>query len=88
MSSVLFDNPGPRTRARHRLYSLITALVMLGLVGLVLWQFGRTGQLSYSLWEPFVTPAGSGPRTGPSVLPAGSAVREPDPTCRRTRRRP
>lgn len=57
MSSVLFDNPGPRTRARHRLYSLITALVMLGLVGLVLWQFGRTGQLAYSLWEPFVTPA-------------------------------
>ena len=57
MSSVLFDNPGPSTRARHRLYSVISALVMLGILGLVLWQFGRTGQLSYSLWEPFVTPA-------------------------------
>ena len=57
MSSVLFDNPSPRTRARHRLYSIITAVVLLALLGLVLWQFGRKGQLSYALWEPFVTPA-------------------------------
>jgi glutamate transport system permease protein len=57
MSSVLFDNPSPRTRARHRLYSVITALVLLALLGLVLWQFGRKGQLAYALWEPFVTPA-------------------------------
>ena len=57
MSSVLFDNPGPRTRARHRMYSLVAGLALLGLVGLVLWQLGRTGQLSYDLWEPFVTPA-------------------------------
>ena len=57
MSSVLFDNPSPRTRARHRLYSIITAVVLLALLGLVLWQFGRKGQLAYALWEPFVTPA-------------------------------
>jgi glutamate transport system permease protein len=57
MSSVLFDNPGPRTRSRHRLYSLIAGLAMLGIVGLVLWRLGRTGQLEYDLWEVFVTPA-------------------------------
>ena len=57
MSTVLFDNPGPRTRARHRLYSVIAAIMLLGILALVIWQMGRTGQLAYSKWEPFVTPA-------------------------------
>jgi len=56
MSSVLFDNPGPRTRARHRLYSVLSGIVLVGLIVLVLVRMNSTGQLDYDLWEPFVTP--------------------------------
>ncbi|MDN4171578.1 amino acid ABC transporter permease [Nocardioides sp. SOB77] len=56
MSNVLFDVPGPRTRARHRIYSLVAgALLLAALVGLVLFLQDR-GELAYDLWEPFVTP--------------------------------
>lgn len=57
MSSVLFDNPGPRTVARHRLYSILGALALAAVAGFFLWRMADTGQLAYSLWEPFVTPA-------------------------------
>ncbi|RYU12473.1 amino acid ABC transporter permease [Nocardioides iriomotensis] len=56
-SSVLFDTPGPRTRARHRLYGVIGAVVLLALLGLIVWRMWETGQFAYELWEPFVTPA-------------------------------
>ncbi len=55
-TSVLFDSPGPRTRARHRLYAVITSVVLLGLLALVVWLLQAKGQLSYDLWEAFVTP--------------------------------
>ena len=54
--SVLFDAPGPKTRARHHLY---TALTILALVGFVVWAIIRlnsTGQFDYDKWEPFWTP--------------------------------
>jgi glutamate transport system permease protein len=56
MSSVLFDAPGPRARARHRIYTVISAVFILAFVGLALWQLNRRGQFEYALWEPFVTP--------------------------------
>jgi glutamate transport system permease protein len=56
-TGVLFDTPGPRTRARHRLYTLLGALAVLVVIGLVVWRLYDRGQLAYSLWEPFVTPA-------------------------------
>ena len=56
-TSVLFDAPGPRTRARHRLYAALTVAGLLALLGLVVWWLSRKGQLEYELWEPFVTPA-------------------------------
>lgn len=56
MSTVLFDTPGPRTRARHRIYTVVASLGLLVLVGLVLKRMYDTGQLEYSLWEVFVTP--------------------------------
>ncbi len=55
-ASVLFDAPGPKTRARHRLYAIVSGLVLAGLIGLVIWQLQRKGQFAYELWEPFVTP--------------------------------
>jgi glutamate transport system permease protein len=57
MSSVLFDTPGPRAAARHRLYSLLAVVVLLALAGALAWRMWETGQFAYELWEPFVTPA-------------------------------
>jgi glutamate transport system permease protein len=56
-ASVLFDSPGPRTRARHRLYAVITVVVLLVLVGAFVMRMADRGQFAYDLWEPFVTPA-------------------------------
>ncbi len=56
-SSVLFDTPGPRTRARHRLYAVIGSVVLAALIGLLVWRMWATGQFAYELWEPFLTPA-------------------------------
>lgn len=57
MSNVLFDNPGPRTVHRYRIYGVAATLVIAGLVGVVVWRMWETGQFAYELWEPFVTPA-------------------------------
>ncbi len=55
-ASILFDSPGPRTIARHRIYTVVTVLVLLGFIGFVLYRLNETGQLAYDLWEPFLTP--------------------------------
>jgi len=55
-SSVLFDAPGPRTRARHRLYTAISSVILAAIAGLVIWQLWRKDQFAYTYWEPFVTP--------------------------------
>ena len=57
MSSVLYDHPGPRTVARHRLYSILAGLLVAIPVGYFLWRMWDRGQFEYELWEPFVTPA-------------------------------
>jgi glutamate transport system permease protein len=56
MSSVLFDNPGPRTRARHRIYSVVASLLLVGALAALAWRMYDYGQLEYDLWEPFLTP--------------------------------
>ena len=54
--SVLFDAPGPRTRARHRVYSFVGAALIVAGVAYAVWRLWDTGQLTYERWEPFVTP--------------------------------
>lgn len=56
MTSVLFDAPGPRTRARHRLYAILTTAALVALVIAGLFFLDSKGELTYDLWEPFVTP--------------------------------
>ncbi|MGN6405917.1 amino acid ABC transporter permease [Sinomonas sp.] len=53
MSSVLYDAPGPKARSRHRLFGVISVLVILGIVGFVIWRFIETGQFSASKWQIF-----------------------------------
>lgn len=55
-SSVLFDAPGPKTVARHRVYTIISGIGLLAILGLALWQFWRKGQFEGQYWEPFITP--------------------------------
>lgn len=55
-ASVLFDAPGPRTAARHRLYTAISLVALLALVGYALWRLYAAEQFTYDKWEPFVTP--------------------------------
>jgi glutamate transport system permease protein len=56
-ASVLFDAPGPRTRARHRIYTAISSVILAAIVGLIIWQLWRKDQFAYKYWEPFVTPS-------------------------------
>ncbi|MFG2485312.1 amino acid ABC transporter permease [Streptomyces virginiae] len=55
MSSVLYDTPGPKAKARNWVYSGIFVV----LFGLVMWWalslMGEKGQLDADKWSPFVT---------------------------------
>jgi glutamate transport system permease protein len=53
---VLYDNPGPRTRRRVLLGSVIAGVVLLGILALVLVRLGQEGQLTGAKWGPIVNP--------------------------------
>ncbi|MBM6398860.1 amino acid ABC transporter permease [Phycicoccus sonneratiae] len=55
-TSVLFDAPGPRARARHRLLTLLGLLLAAGTLALVLWKFAQQGQLEASMWRSLLLP--------------------------------
>jgi len=55
-ASVLFDAPGPKTRLRHRIYSMLTVIVLLAFAVFAVLKLDSKHQLEYALWEPFVTP--------------------------------
>lgn len=55
-ASVLFDAPGPKTVARHRIYTVVSVIGLLAVLSLIIWQLERKGQFAAALWEPFVTP--------------------------------
>ena len=42
-ASVLFDSPGPKTRARHRIYSVVVVVVLVALIALVLLRLDAEG---------------------------------------------
>lgn len=56
-STVLYEAPGPRTVRRYRAYNVAAIVLVLGVVGLFLWQMHRSGELAYDLWEWAVTPS-------------------------------
>lgn len=56
MSSVLYDSPGPITRRRERLGSIVGGLVVLGAVGLAVWYAARHGALGSDRWNVLFDP--------------------------------
>lgn len=53
--AVLFDAPGPKARARHRVLSVVGALAIVGLLYAVGSRLAATGQLDAAKWTPFFT---------------------------------
>ena len=55
--AILFDAPGPLTRRRHLLYSVLAALFVFGVAAVVLWILWDKGQITPDKWAPVLTPA-------------------------------
>lgn len=56
MSSVLFDNPGPRAIARNRIIGVVVVLLVAALIAFVIWRFAESGQFSAAKWRAFGYP--------------------------------
>lgn len=56
MSSVLYDEPGPRARRRALIGTVIAAVVILALLGVVISRLAAQGQFSMELWGPLIDP--------------------------------
>lgn len=54
-ASVLFDEPGPKARARQRIIGVVGGLVILAFIGFALWKLGEKGNLEADKWTPFLT---------------------------------
>jgi glutamate transport system permease protein len=52
-SGALYDIPGPKALARHRMYAWITTAALAALAALVIWKLVDTGQFSAVKWRPF-----------------------------------
>lgn len=55
-SSLLFDAPGPKAKARQVVYTIVAIAVVAGAIAWIVKLLSDHGQLDYDLWEPFVTP--------------------------------
>ncbi|MFC5033613.1 amino acid ABC transporter permease [Streptomyces sp. DSM 41987] len=53
MSSALYDIPGPKALARHRLYAWITTALLAALVGWIIYMLIHTAQFESTKWVPF-----------------------------------
>jgi glutamate transport system permease protein len=51
--SFLYEEPGPRGKRAILIGSVVSAVGLLGIVALLLWQFGSHGQLDAEKWAPF-----------------------------------
>ncbi|MEP7161974.1 MAG: amino acid ABC transporter permease [Dermatophilaceae bacterium] len=53
---VLFDAPGPKARARHRITAVVVALAAVALLLFVGYKLQEKGNLTAAKWQPFLTP--------------------------------
>ncbi|QNE73903.1 ABC transporter permease subunit [Streptomyces finlayi] len=52
-ATALYDIPGPLTRKRHRLYGIVSTVVILALVGWIIYLLFDTDQFTAEKWTPF-----------------------------------
>ncbi|WP_405773327.1 amino acid ABC transporter permease [Streptomyces sp. NBC_01538] len=52
-SSVLYDAPGPRSRMRNRLYTVVGSLAVTGLIIFAVYRMNAKGQLEPEVWNIF-----------------------------------
>lgn len=57
MSSVLFEAPGPKTRARHRIFTVVGSIAVLALLGLVVWKLWVEGTITPDRWSFLFEPS-------------------------------
>lgn len=50
-TSVLFDEPGPRARLRHRIYSVVFVAVVVVAAVLVVLKLNQAGEFQASIWQ-------------------------------------
>ena len=53
---VLFDEPGPKALRRIRIATVLSLLVVAGVIYLAIHRFGQNGQLTAAKWDPFFKP--------------------------------
>ncbi|NIJ11219.1 glutamate transport system permease protein [Saccharomonospora amisosensis] len=56
MSSVLYDAPGPRSRRRTAIGSVVAGIAILAVVALVVLRLAEQGQFDAELWSPWLDP--------------------------------
>ena len=56
-SSLLYDHPGPRARARNAILTAVFGIALLGLLYWIYRKFDEHGQWAGALWSPFTEPA-------------------------------
>ncbi len=52
-SSALYDVPGPKAAARHRLYGRLALVAIAALLGWIVYMLFHTDQFTYQKWMPF-----------------------------------
>ncbi|MEU4213495.1 amino acid ABC transporter permease [Streptomyces sp. NPDC026206] len=51
--SVLYDVPGPRARARNRVYGIVSIAAIVGLLAFIVYKLDDTGQFQAGLWDDY-----------------------------------
>jgi glutamate transport system permease protein len=51
VNTALFDFPGPKARARHRLYAVVGISAIVAFLAFVVWRFADSGQFEARRWE-------------------------------------
>ena len=78
MQHALFDTAGPKARVRVRVFTALSIVALLAIIGLAYWQLYLSGALAPSKWMPFSQPAiqayfaGALGRTALAALGAGA----------------
>ncbi|MEW2352744.1 amino acid ABC transporter permease [Spirillospora sp. NPDC029432] len=55
-ANVLFDAPGPRARKRNHVLTVVSVLLLGGIVAALVLRLADKGQFAWRLWEPFLQP--------------------------------